>query len=110
MITTLAPAGFTQDTFDAFLASRDEPGWLMDLRQAAWKRFESLPLPSTREEGWMRTDIRLLRLDDYGLLGDAPHPAELPSRLLAASVELAGNVVAVNSRPFSEEYDADLQK
>ena len=77
MTSTLAPAGFTQDTFDAFLASRDEPGWLMDLRQAAWKRFESLALPTTRQEGWMRTDIRLLQLDRYGLSGDAPLPGEL---------------------------------
>lgn len=110
MTTTLAPAGFTQDTFDAFLASRNEPGWLTDLRQAAWKRFESLSLPTTRQEGWMRTDIRLLRLDHYGLLADVPHPEELPPRLLAAGVELAGNAVAVNSRPFAEESDTELKK
>ena len=110
MTTTLAPAGFTQDTFDAFLASRNEPGWLTDLRQAAWKRFESLSLPTTRQEGWMRTDIRLLRLDHYGLLADVPHPEELPPRLLAAGVELAGDAVAVNSRPFAEESDTELKK
>jgi len=110
MTTTLAPVGFTQGTFDAFLASRDEPDWLIDLRQAAWKRFESLALPTTREEGWMRTDIRLFRFDPYGLLGDAPHPGDLPSRLLAAGVELAGSSVTVDLRPFTEEHDADLKK
>ena len=60
------PMGFTQEAFDAFMASRDEPGWLTDLRHSAWKHFSELPMPSQRDEEWMRTDIRLFRLDKFG--------------------------------------------
>ena len=65
MSSTLAPAGFSQETFDAFLAARDEPAWLSDLRKAAWARFNELDMPTGRDEEWMRTDIRLFKLDRF---------------------------------------------
>src|SRR3972149_1984645 len=73
--------GFTQDAFDAFLSSRDEPGWLIDLRREAWQRFCELPMPSVRDEEWMRTDIRLFKLDRFTLpdvqaANGQPHTAE----------------------------------
>jgi hypothetical protein len=80
--------GFTRAAFEAFLESRREPQWLIDRRRAAWEAFAAMPLPDMKQEEWRRTDVRLLRLDRFGL--PAPPPAEdpLPAVLLAENVDL----------------------
>ncbi len=42
---TILQPGFTQEAFDAFLATREEPAWVTDLRRRAWNHFLELPLP-----------------------------------------------------------------
>jgi Fe-S cluster assembly protein SufD len=109
MSTAIASTGFSQEAFDVFLAARDEPGWLVDLRRAAWQRFLELPMPSVRDEEWMRTDIRLFKLDRFGLPGqstDSPGEVALPHALLAAGVELGGHVASLDSRPYEAELSA----
>jgi Fe-S cluster assembly protein SufD len=100
MPSTLNPAGISQESFDSFLAARDEPDWLVAGRRAAWQAFQDLPLPSRADEEWMRTDIRLFRLDKFHLPHD-PRPSSLaaaaPSALLAHGVELGGRTVAIDS-------------
>ena len=92
MSTAVVSTGFSQEAFDAFLAARDEPAWLDDMRRAAWQRFLELPMPSVRDEEWMRTDIRLFKLDRFSLPEHDGHRAaaefEHPHALLAAGVEL----------------------
>jgi len=110
MSTAIASTGFTQAAFDAFLSARDEPGWLTEMRRNAWRRFQELPMPSVREEEWMRTDIRLFKLDRFGMpeqSAEAPQGATLPHALLAAGVELGGHVVSVDSRPFAAELSPE---
>jgi len=114
MITAIAATGFSQGAFDAFLATREEPAWLIDLRRKAWARFQDLPMPSVREEEWMRTDIRLFKLDRYEL----PEAAGLaaasqivpPHALLAAGVNLGGQSVAMNSHTVSSELSSKLSQ
>ncbi len=107
MATAVAATGFSQASFDAFLAARDEPAWLSDLRRKAWDRFEVVPMPSVRDEEWMRTDIRLFKLDRYELPHPAGHDSALqtgvPHSLLAAGVDLGGRAVAMNSHAISAE-------
>lgn len=100
MSSTLAPAGFSQETFDAFMAGRDEPDWLSDLRSAAWSRFLELPMPTGRDEEWMRTDIRLFKLDRFTPATELAE-IDLPHALLAEGVELGGSSVSVDSIPAS---------
>jgi Fe-S cluster assembly protein SufD len=98
MSSTLTPTGFTQEAFDAFLASRDEPGWLRDLRKSAWTRFGELAMPSGREEEWMRTDIRLFKFNKFGL--PVASSEVFPRRtLLAEGVDLGGQDTTVDSHP-----------
>ena len=106
MATAIAATGFTQETFETFLATRDEPAWLIDMRQAAWRRFCELPMPSVRDEEWMRTDIRLFKLDRFGLPdnsspGAAPDAGVLPRALLAEGVDLGGREVTLDSRAMA---------
>ena len=94
--------GFHQEAFDAFLQSRNEPDWLSKLRRDAWQQFESLPLPSQRDEEWMRTDIRLFHLDKFGLPSDAS-TAELPDGLLTRGVDLGGQCASVDSQSQAQQ-------
>jgi Fe-S cluster assembly protein SufD len=103
--------GFTQAAFETFLATRDEPAWLLDMRRSAWHRFTELPMPSVRDEEWMRTDIRLFKLDRFGL----PDPSArsnttIPHALLAAGVELGGRTVSVDSHSVVAELSPKLAK
>ncbi|MBN8627267.1 MAG: Fe-S cluster assembly protein SufD, partial [Planctomycetes bacterium] len=69
MSAVAVSSGFTAESFDAFIAVRNEPVWLKAIRRAAWNQFLELPLPSRREEEWMRTDIRLFKLDKFAPAG-----------------------------------------
>jgi Fe-S cluster assembly protein SufD len=102
-MSTATLTGFTQESFDAFLAARNEPDWLIAARRAAWQTFQELPLPSRADEEWMRTDIRLLRLDRFSI----PLPPSggvlaepLPAALLAHGVQLSGRTETIDSVPL----------
>ncbi|MGC3968373.1 MAG: hypothetical protein QM775_13665 [Pirellulales bacterium] len=98
MSAVAVPSGFTAESFDAFIAARNEPVWLKAVRRAAWKQFLELPLPSRREEEWMRTDIRLFKLDKFAPAGQTQPigSAAVPAPLLTAGVELGGSMSVVN--------------
>ncbi len=102
MSTVAAPTGFTKESFASFLARRNEPAWLVEMRRVAWKKFDELPWPSNRDEEWMRTDIRLFKLDRFPMPTAPGEPAleiSLPHALLAAGVALGGRAAALNSQP-----------
>ena len=90
--------GFTQEAFDAFLAARREPQWLLDRRREAWDTFQELDWPSRNSEEWMRTDIRTFRIDRFHLPEATGEVAQFQHGLLAEGVELAGHVASLNSR------------
>ena len=104
MSATLTNTGFTQEAFDAFLAAREEPAWLTDMRKAAWCRFRELGMPTGREEEWMRTDIRLFKLDRYGLPTDLPEISPPPA-LLAEGIELGGQSTTFDSLSTESEIE-----
>ncbi len=94
MATATKQTGFSQEAFEAFLAGREEPQWLTDGRRAAWQAFQDLPMPSRADEEWMRTDIRLFRLDRFHL-----PLAPRPSSLAASAFPLPCSRTASTGRP-----------
>ncbi len=78
MTTTTNPipatAGFTEESFKAFLRTRDEPAWLIDRRRQAFARFQAFAWPTARDEEWRRTDIRGFHLNTF-----APPESQEPS-------------------------------
>jgi len=113
MSTVAAPRAFDSAAFEAFVAERREPAWLVELRRAAFAKFQELPAPSRREEEWMRTDIRLFRLEKFAppafaSEGPAPVGTTVPAPILSAGVELGGTMTVVNGRAVDAGCDADL--
>ena len=64
----------------------NEPKWLRERRTLAWKAWEALPLPSTMDEPWRRTDLRNIPADRFSarVSGNGKVDVELaePSLLL----------------------------
>lgn len=115
MTAVASAAGLTDAAFEALLAERREPSWLVDLRRSAWAKFAELPLPSRKEEEWMRTDIRLFKLDKFARLPEAtvnPDVAKYASTAarLSTDVELAGGLVTANSRYVSSFLSDEAAK
>ena len=110
MSTAIASTGFTERAFDAFLAARDEPAWLVTMRKEAWQRFCELPMPSSHDEEWMRTDIRLFKFDRFAVPDSSVDfsvaKSAMPHALLAEGVDLGGRDATVDSRPAIGELSS----
>ena len=110
MTQVLTEPGFTQQAFDAFLESRNEPGWLADRRREAWDDFLQMSWPGRRDEEWLRTDIRMFKLDRYkipGLSADDESMAEMAalSGVLGEGVALGGCTVSLDSRSIESRLN-----
>lgn len=67
----IIPAGFESATFDAFVAGRNDPGWVVDLRRKAFATYqEKLSAPLNPEE-WKRIDVRALQPQKFSLTSEA---------------------------------------
>lgn len=53
----------SQKTMTTLSDLYDEPEWMRDVRQQAWARYQTLPLPHRKEEAWRRTPIQEYPLD-----------------------------------------------
>ena len=112
MSTAIASTGFSQEAFDAFLAARDEPAWLDRHAPQGLAAVSRIADAVGRDEEWMRTDIRLFKLDRFELArsGGARRGRAscLPHALLAAGVELGRpGRERSNSHSVSAELDAE---
>lgn len=108
--TDAAVSSFSQANFEGFLGARDEPDWLGELRQQSWSDFESAAWPTGRDEEWMRTDIRLFKLDKFQMSNDEGTGPEEAQALLSHGVDLAGQVRSVNGECVYEDVSAELEK
>ncbi|TWT75815.1 FeS cluster assembly protein SufB [Posidoniimonas polymericola] len=107
MTATLTSQGYDQAAFDALLASLDEPAWMTDRRRDAFEAFANAPWPSSKDEEWMRTDIRLFKLDQFAKPDDAA-AAPCDPGLLTHGVDLGGHVQSVDGNLVSEDLSAEL--
>jgi len=110
MTGTIAESKFSQVAFDDFLASRDEPSWLIEMRRQAWDTFCQMQWPARNAEQWSRTDIRLFNLDQYSLptVAIAKPESSLAEGLLSAGVELGGSIASFDSVPVRSQLNAEL--
>jgi Fe-S cluster assembly protein SufD len=109
MTQAAVQSGFTQEAFEAFVASRREPAWLVELRRQAWELFQALPMPDRRGEEWNRTDLRAFPPEEFGFPLPPPLPpgeATAPAALLTEGVELAGSAASLDSGAYRCTLDA----
>lgn len=100
---------FTRESFESLLESRaGEPDWLTSMRRAAWDKFEQLDWPARNDEEWMRTDIRMFKLDKFAMPAEEDASPELAAGLLTHDVQLGGQLVGYNSHAVSESLSAEL--
>ena len=103
---TTTHLGFNKDTLDAFVDGRGEPCWLQEQRRAAWSTYCQKGWPARDDEEWRRTDIRLLRIEKFGLGSDGQTPPATSRALLREGVRLAGHSVSFNNRPHESGLEA----
>jgi Fe-S cluster assembly protein SufD len=94
-VTIASP--FSSESFESLLAARHDPPWLIERRRQAWEDFQGMDWPGRREEEWIRTDIRLFKLDKFRLPGAAEKTTTVPPALLADGVQLGGQSISVDS-------------
>lgn len=67
---------FTEEDVLAVSIELNEPEWITQQRLQAWGAYQSMDMPSTRDEPWRRTDIRGLPSASVSLNGVDPHPVQ----------------------------------
>ena len=78
---------FTREDVEGISQALGESDTLKGHRMAAWENFRSLPMPSTSDEAWRRTDIRSLDANQVKVQASAKTPVsqELLQPLVAES-------------------------
>ncbi|MGD8458318.1 MAG: Fe-S cluster assembly protein SufD [Anaerolineales bacterium] len=56
---------FTREMIPSLANGKPEAKFISTYRDKAWKAFEKLDLPSTKEEAWRRTDLNRLETDSF---------------------------------------------
>src|SRR6185295_6874647 len=108
MPATLSKSAFDQQSFEEFLHARKEPAWSIQQRREAWQSFCERDWPQRSDEEWIRTDIRLFKLNQYSLPTEntlARSASESTKAVLTEGVSLAGATTAINSRPASSRLN-----
>lgn len=106
---------FTSDQVPALAAGWHGPQYLRDYRQRAWEAFQQLPMPTTQDEAWRRTDLRALQAGNFQLAGSNDRlPAQLPPAPDELLKPLAGEAYAgqivLSSQGTQVELDPELAR
>ena len=106
--STQTPAAFDSAAFDAFLADRDDPSWLSQLRREAHGSFSTLVGTELEREEYRRLRIDDHSIDKYAL--PAETTATFPT-LLQQSEDFAGRIEHAGgqarlTQPLADEYAA----
>ncbi|MFM8289424.1 MAG: Fe-S cluster assembly protein SufD, partial [Planctomycetaceae bacterium] len=89
------PATFNAEALAGQLAGRSEPFWLNELRQSAFRHFETLFKTPLDPEEWKRVDLRGLQAAKFALRKPTVVPAQFQN-LLESRAEFAGVVSHVD--------------
>lgn len=91
------PVTFDEAAFDAFLESRDEPGWVTDLRRRAFEVYREKATEPLDPEEFKRVDLRTFRPENYRIAEQPSSEASIET-LMRERAEFAGSVAHVDGR------------
>lgn len=101
---------FTRDQIPALQAGWTGLDFVKQYRQRAWESFVRLPLPTTTEDAWRRTDLKSLRPGDFHLT-QSDHGTTAPEAILKPLVgELHGGQIIFQPGGVQVELSAELAK
>ena len=114
-IRTPAAPDLTVADVEALSVQKKEPSWLRERRLAAWEVYEALPMPTTSDEAWRRTDYRRIKWDRAGRLLSPGGRADLktiPEQHYAPLLhdEQGGLVAFVDGRLAASELNDKLAR
>lgn len=104
---------FTRDMVPALNTSKALPDFLVNYRSRAWEAYSNLPIPSTSEEAWRRTDIRALNAGLLRLPADPTFQSvnwpQVPEALLQPLVgEAHGGQIVIQPNSIEVALDPEL--
>jgi len=107
-----APPKIVWGDVEAIMNEHDEPAWLREFRAKAWETYESLPMPTTKDEPWRRTDYRHINWETAGTIAK-PNGANFESipaenRAPLIGEEQGGLIAWVDGELVHEQLDASL--
>ncbi len=100
---------FTRQDVPALAETGAYPQFLVDYRARAWEAFERLPVPTTSEESWRRTDLRALQPGRFRLPVATQKFAAVPDELLQPLAgERHGGQIILGPGQSSVELNPEL--
>lgn len=92
---SVTPQSITETDVVAISAGADDPTWLRDHRQVAFKAFADLEWPATRDEDWRFTNPKRIPLDRT-ILTEAGQASPLTEGITATAGDLAAGLRIVD--------------
>lgn len=99
--------GFDEFAFEAFLESRDEPGWVSDRRREAFGIYQEKAAVPLDPEEWKRIDLRIVRPEAFSIRPQPQSDAGLET-LLKERAEFAGRLFHIDGHCTSRQLDDSL--
>ena len=88
-------------------------GTLKEFREKAWKEFERLPFPTTRDESWRRTDLRKMPSSSFNLPSSSGKSSihAIPKELLQPIVgDIHGGQITLQTNNLKVKLNPNLEK
>ncbi|VAX37338.1 Iron-sulfur cluster assembly protein SufD [hydrothermal vent metagenome] len=111
MSITQITTGFTQESFDIFLETRNEPEWVTTLRREAFETFSKLQQEPLDPEEWKRLSakMRLFKPDKFGIQTKSETATSQPfETLMQDRAKFAGHVTHVDGHVESQSFHESL--
>jgi Fe-S cluster assembly protein SufD len=105
--TATLPETFNEAAFEAFLARRDDPNWIVERRKQAFEIYRERHSAPLDPEEWKRIDLRAFRPEKYSLQTDRAEGRAIET-LLADRAEFAGQVTHENGTCLSSQFQSQL--
>ena len=108
---TLPAEIFAREMVARLSEAREEPDWMREKRHIAWSLFAEIPMPTSQDEHWRRTNLNIVKWDALRLPESihpepAPSPARLAEELRVAwspDAHIAGRLVMLNGHAVWHE-------
>ncbi len=108
---TLPEKTFSREMVARLSEELAEPDWMREKRHLAWSLFEEMPMPTTQDEHWRRTDLRIVKWDALRLPKSVPtermpssgHLPEGLQGMPSAGEQVAGQLVLLNGAAIWHE-------